>query len=193
MVSQEFKSTVLSNNLLRTRIMLKDSLVVDPTFLQFDEMLEYARKKLPNLLCPFEGDELESEISKWTEQQMNMELVELINNFSLERLNHLKKVIATTKADEIVRIKTLRRQSLNSSNLNSSPFSSTTKSCVSTETKVKSKKRALRRVVSGGNKIRELLVKAEEKDNRWTLNDVLDMEQAAKQIIEAAKEYKENK
>ena len=34
MVSQEFKASVADKNLLRTRIMLKDSFVVDPTFVQ---------------------------------------------------------------------------------------------------------------------------------------------------------------
>jgi len=43
MVSPEFNSAVKTGNLLRVRIMLKDSLIVDPTFAQFNEMLAYAR------------------------------------------------------------------------------------------------------------------------------------------------------
>lgn len=105
MITQEFKSTVLNKNLLRTRIMLKNSLIVDPTFLQFDEMLEYAQRILPNLFCSFESDVLENDSSKWTENQMNIELVELVNNFSLERINHLKKVIETVKKDKIKKIR----------------------------------------------------------------------------------------
>ena len=38
-VTQEFKQAVLQNNNLKTKIMLKDSLLVDTSFNQFDEML----------------------------------------------------------------------------------------------------------------------------------------------------------
>ena len=41
-VTQEFKQAVLQNNNLKTKIMLKDSLLVDTSFNQFDEMLRYA-------------------------------------------------------------------------------------------------------------------------------------------------------
>lgn len=45
-VTQEFKQAVLQNNNLKTKIMLKDSLLVDTSFNQFDEMLRYAESKL---------------------------------------------------------------------------------------------------------------------------------------------------
>ena len=54
MISPEFKAAIKGNNLLRTRIMLKDSFVLDPTFAQLEEMLAYARKYLPDLLVPFD-------------------------------------------------------------------------------------------------------------------------------------------
>ena len=55
MVSPEFKAVISKKNLLRVRIMLKDSFVVDPTFVQLDEMLSYAKNNLPGLLVPYDG------------------------------------------------------------------------------------------------------------------------------------------
>lgn len=49
MISPEFKKAVTEGKLLLTRIMLKDSLLLDPTFDQFDEMLLYAKSHFPNL------------------------------------------------------------------------------------------------------------------------------------------------
>ena len=54
MVSPEFKAVISKKNLLRVRIMLKDSFVVDPTFVQLDEMLSYAKNNLPGLLVPYD-------------------------------------------------------------------------------------------------------------------------------------------
>ena len=54
MVSREFKAAVSDKNLLRTRIMLKDSFVVDPTFSQLSEMLSYVRTHLPGIFVSFD-------------------------------------------------------------------------------------------------------------------------------------------
>lgn len=94
MVSPEFRATVSEGNLLRTRIMLKDSFVLDPTFAQFEEMLDYAKPYFPDLFDPFDGEILEDDSSKWDEALMNKELVQLISNFSKERVDHLKMVVA---------------------------------------------------------------------------------------------------
>ena len=94
MVSQEFKASVADKNLLRTRIMLKDSFVVDPTLAQFDEMLSYASGHLPDLFTQFDGEYLENDISKWNRDVMNEELVRLVTNFSKTRIDHLKKVVS---------------------------------------------------------------------------------------------------
>lgn len=94
MVSPEFKKAVSERNLLLTRIMLKDSFVLDPTFAQFEEMLDYAMLYFPDLFVPFDGGSLENDASKWDEALMNKELVQLVSNFSEERVDHLKMVVA---------------------------------------------------------------------------------------------------
>ena len=105
MLSQEFKATVSDKNLLRTRIMLKDSFVVDPTFVQLDEMLSYARVYLPGLFVPFDGECLENDEAKWNDNVMNEELVQLVTNFSETRINHLKKVVSKVLKPEIEKIR----------------------------------------------------------------------------------------
>mgnify|MGYP002595772512 CR=1 FL=1 len=56
-VTQEFKQAVLQNNNLKTKIMLKDSLLVDTSFNQFDEMLRYAESKLMEFWVKDEEDD----------------------------------------------------------------------------------------------------------------------------------------
>lgn len=94
MVSPEFNKAVSERNLLLTRIMLKDSFVLDPTFAQFEEMLDYAKPYFPDLFDPFDGGILEDDSSKWDEALMNKELVQLVSNFSEIRVEHLKSVVA---------------------------------------------------------------------------------------------------
>ena len=93
MITQEFKQAVLERKLLRTRIMLKDALILDVTFKQFDEMVDYAALRITNLFETHDDGYLEEDVSKWDDNLMNNCLVELIGNFSKLRVNHLKKLI----------------------------------------------------------------------------------------------------
>ena len=59
MLSEEFKSAVSSKNLLLVRIMLKDSLLIDPSFKLFDEMLYFSQSNgLQELVVAFDGETL---------------------------------------------------------------------------------------------------------------------------------------
>ncbi len=106
MLSPEFKETIAKKNLLRARIMMKDSFLVDPTATQFDEMLSCAKELIPEILVPFDDEPLENDETKWNESIMNDELTDLPNNFSKVRIDHLKKLVAKVleaKATEIRR------------------------------------------------------------------------------------------
>lgn len=46
-VSKEFMDTVATGNELRTRIILSNYMVVDPSFREFEESLAYALKSMP--------------------------------------------------------------------------------------------------------------------------------------------------
>ena len=72
---------------------MKDSLLVDPTYEQFDEMSRLVKGD-KGLYVPFDNDmPIEKDESKWTNDYMDKEMVRVVRNFSHERLNHLKKVV----------------------------------------------------------------------------------------------------
>lgn len=113
MITQDYISAVNGMNYLRVRIMLKDSLLVDPTFLQFDEMVKYADRVMPDLWLEDDGDTFQNDQRTWTHQLMNQELVEVVNSFTKRRIQHIKDVISVLYADEIKKTKTQRIQMAN--------------------------------------------------------------------------------
>jgi hypothetical protein len=74
------------------RIMMKDSLLLDLTFTTFREM-ESAASTLPGLYEPHDGRELKSDVGAWNDDYMNDLMVQVISNFSRERVQHLQDVI----------------------------------------------------------------------------------------------------
>ena len=192
MVSQEFKASVADKNLLRTRIMLKDSFVVDPTLAQFDEMLSYASGHLPDLFIPFDGECLENDIAKWNRDVMNEELVRLVTNFSEIRINHLKKVVSKVLEPEIAKIRRKRMEQSTRppvSSQSSPPPVSRESSPLIREA---NRRKALRVLQSEGNKIEEILTKVKAQPG-WKAANVDDVERAAREILKAAKVYKNNR
>lgn len=166
-MTTEFKSSVESGNLLRTRIMLKDSFVTDPTCVQLDALLSYAKEKLPGIIVPYDGDALENDPSKWDLAVMNLELVQLVNNFSQERIDHLKKVVGTVKREEIQKMKVMR----------------------SNELMVDS----LKKIRAGASQINRQLKKVNDKNHKWKSEDIKVIEHAAEDILAAVHQYRNNK
>lgn len=193
MLSQEFKATVSDKNLLRTRIMLKDSFVVDPTFVQLDEMLSHARAYLPGLFVPFDGECLENDEAKWNDNVMNEELVQLVTNFSETRINHLKKVVSKVLKPEIEKIRRKRiEQSARPPILSQfTPPPVSRKS--SPLTKQANRRKALRVLQNEGGKIQDIMTEVTSRHNTWKPTNVDDMERAAREILRAAKDYKNNR
>lgn len=193
MLSQEFKATVSDKNLLRTRIMLKDSFVVDPTFVQLDEMLSHARVYLPGLFVPFDGECLENDEAKWNDNVMNEELVHLVTNFSETRINHLKKVVSKVLKPEIEKIRRKRiEQSARPPILSQfTPPPVSRKS--SPLTKQANRRKALRVLQNEGGKIQDIMTEVTSRHNTWKPTNVDDMERAAREILRAAKDYKNNR
>ena len=94
-ITQEFRQAVVEENILRIKIMLKDSLLVDPTFNQFNEMLHIVEQSRIDLWVDDSEDDVELPENQldWTEEYLNMTLVGLVNCFSKKRVNCLKAVI----------------------------------------------------------------------------------------------------
>lgn len=189
MISPEFQAAIEGNNLLRTRIMLKDSLVLDPTFIQLDEMLAYARKRLPDLFVPFDGEILENNKTKWDKAVMNEELVGLVTNFSEERISHLKRVVSKVLGAEAEKLRqqrnTLKNQSLDSQKSNH--YNEAPKNV-----KEKNRHKALGRLSKEVNKIDEEMKKIKQRGS-WRGSNIDKIEEAAKEILSAVQDYRKNK
>lgn len=89
---QSFYDAVSSKDLLLVRIMMKNSLLFDPSFNEFNEMDRIA-SKLDGVYVEFDGEELIWDKQFWNEEYKNVLLARLIDNFSYERVEHLKKVV----------------------------------------------------------------------------------------------------
>ena len=200
MVSPEFYSAVKTGNLLRVRIMLKDSLIVDPTFAQFNEMLAYARVEIPELLEPYDKGTLEDNSDKWDKDLMNMELVEIVNNFSQTRIDHLKRVISVILADKIRSIKAVKQPQSGQPFPHQSPERGSCARPISlTDVEVQKKmvrQHALSQLTNSSKKIESIMRTIRSKDESksiWSLSEINEVEKAAREIIEATQRYKNNR
>jgi len=72
--------------------MMKNSLLVDHSFAEFDEMTKIAGN-MPGLYDTHDGRELNGDKSAWNDDYMNKLMVQVVGNFSHERLDHLKEVV----------------------------------------------------------------------------------------------------
>ena len=93
-ISNEFAQAVNNKNILRIRIMLKDSLLVDKSFSLFDEMQEYAIRQGASPWIESE-DHMVVQTGPWSEDDMNYELTALINDFTKEHVNYVKTIISS--------------------------------------------------------------------------------------------------
>lgn len=93
MLSPEFKEAVRSRNVLRTRIMIKDAFVTDPSCALVDEMLQYAKNNGLKLMEPYDGGDMKKFSSEWDRAALNDELVKLVDNFSEDRIQNLRLMV----------------------------------------------------------------------------------------------------
>jgi hypothetical protein len=91
-ISESFRKAVFDGDIKGLRIMMKDSLLVDPTFVEFDEMDRLVRE-VQGLYDLHDGREMENEKSTWDDSYMNKLMVQVVGNFSRERIAHLKDVV----------------------------------------------------------------------------------------------------
>ena len=101
-LTNAFFKAVDEKNIGRLRILMKDSLLVDLSFKQFNEMSKYV-KDIEGMYdehepktCPFEEDK-----SKWDKNYMDKQMTQLfVGNFSKKRIEHIKKVITYIYSNE---------------------------------------------------------------------------------------------
>lgn len=87
-----FIEAVNNKEIRSIRIMMKNSLLVDPTFKEFNEM-NAAISNVPDVYVPHDGKEFILDRSQWDEQYISRIMAQVIGNFSHERVDHLKDVV----------------------------------------------------------------------------------------------------
>ena len=117
-LTNAFYESIKEGNIRRVRIMMKDSLLVDPTFTDFNNM-EKATRGMSGLYNDHDNKEFILDESQWNDEYMDRLMVQVVNNFSHERIKHLKNVVR--KLRPIAQSKYSNQNSLNiKSNKNSS-------------------------------------------------------------------------
>lgn len=98
------KNLADSGDIKSLKYLFVDSLDVDPTFVRYEEDYNYC-KSVPGLLethielTPFSNNEADWDEAYWAKLKMD-----LIKNFSNERMSHMRKVAKTFLADKVERI-----------------------------------------------------------------------------------------
>ena len=98
-LSDSFFKAVDEKNIRRLRIMMKDSLMVDPSCKQFNEMSKHV-KNIEGMYDEHDNRPFENDKNKWDDKYMYAELSKLVGNFSKERIEHIKKVITYVYSNE---------------------------------------------------------------------------------------------
>ena len=91
-LTNAFYQAVETKNILRIRIMMKDSLLVDLTFKEFSEM-EKVASCVENLYDKYDEKPFIVDKALWNDDYMNKLMVKVLRNFSHERISHLKDVV----------------------------------------------------------------------------------------------------
>lgn len=91
-LTNAFYEAVSSGNVQRVRIMMKNSMLVDPTFSEFNAMSN-ATCDLSGLYDIHDGRELNNNKSMWDDSYMDKLMVQVVGNFSHERVEHLQAVV----------------------------------------------------------------------------------------------------
>jgi len=91
-VAESINNAISEGDIKSIRLMMKNSLLVDPSFAEFDEMSRLAGN-VRGLYDAHDGRELSQDKYAWNDDYMNNLMVQVVDNFSHERLDHLKEVV----------------------------------------------------------------------------------------------------
>lgn len=91
-LTNAFYEAVENKNIRRIRIMMEDSLLVDPSFEEFLEM-EKVVSAIENLYDEHDNKPFIEDKALWNDDYMNKLMVKVLRNFSHERISHLKDVV----------------------------------------------------------------------------------------------------
>lgn len=122
MLTEEFKKAVEENDIYLVRIMLKDTMMIDPSFKEFNELSSYAIKNMEGVYDEHDGEILKENSSDWNEEYIDEQMTKFISNFSKERLKLLRDICTFRYRDKMkisneispTSIKSIRNENMNS-------------------------------------------------------------------------------
>lgn len=88
-----FNKSITEGNMKLVRLIIKDTIEIDPTLDVFDAYCKAADGELNDLWDDHDGSVMESDKSKWNRTLLKWERTKLISNFSKERVNFLKDLV----------------------------------------------------------------------------------------------------
>ena len=91
-VTDTFRNAVSTNDIRAIRIMMKNSLLFDLTFNEFDEMVK-AAESVSGLYDDHDGRDLNVNKDDWDDNYMDKLMVQVIGNFSHKRLDLIKDIV----------------------------------------------------------------------------------------------------
>ena len=100
-INDEFKKAVQEKDILLIRVMLKTSMLRDPTFNRFNELSAYAEKNVSNLYDKHDGENFIEDKNKWNTELLDLQQSKCLENFSHERIIFLRKLCRYLYADKI--------------------------------------------------------------------------------------------
>lgn len=187
-LTSEFTTAVKSNNLLRVRIMLKDSLLVDKHFAQFKKMRDYAEHHGVDFWME-KSDELDKQPKEmWNPDLMNLELTKLVNDFTKERLEYCQAII-----EKIYGINSEVNHNYSSqSQVYSKPaYQVQTSSPRASTTVLGSNHDDYDMILEGVAKMNRILRENKSEDGRtWRYDDIETIQEAAKRVSKACENIK---
>lgn len=109
-ISQEFKQAVQAKDIRLVRIMLKDNLVIDPTFMEFEHMKTIA-EGIVDLYDEHDGESLKTNPDTWTKDYLDEQMIQVVYNFSRQRIDLLKRMCRHLFGNRVAKIERERQHS----------------------------------------------------------------------------------
>ena len=100
-LSENFKDAVDKKDMERVYSRFVEIIAIDPTGESLDEMLEYAKKRIPVLYQDHDGEIFNHNQSEWSKEYFKEQIFKLRRNFSKTRLEFCFKMIKVISADTI--------------------------------------------------------------------------------------------
>ncbi len=91
-ITSAFYEAVKNSDIASVRIMMKNSLLLDLSFRDFEQM-KCEAASMEGLYDEHDGRELILDKTLWNDDYMNQLMAQLMMNFSHERLDHLQEVV----------------------------------------------------------------------------------------------------